>query len=74
MSNEVIKTTSMGLIIVLASHLFITEIIDKYTFHTLHPTILTILVMVVGFVLSWITLRYFPFILGKPLKLKGRKE
>lgn len=74
MSNEVIKTTSMGLIIVLASHLFITEIIDKYTFHTLHPAILTILVMVVGFVLSWITLRYFPFILGKPLKRKGRKE
>lgn len=72
MSNKVIKTTSMGLIIILASHLFVTEIIDKYTLHALHPALLTILVMVVGSFLSWITLRYFPFILGKPFKARPK--
>ncbi|MBQ6078918.1 MAG: acyltransferase family protein [Muribaculaceae bacterium] len=68
LSSSVIKTTSMGLIVILASHLLVIMMVDKFTFHTLHPAVLTILVMGIGFGLSWITLRYFPFILGKPFK------
>lgn len=66
--SDIIKTTSMGLIVVLASHLFIATQIDKLTFHSFHPVVLTFFVMVIGSTLSYVTLKYFPFILGKSFK------
>ena len=67
-SNAIINTTAMGLIIVLASHLTIISYLDFLTKHLLHPVILTLLIMVIGYILSRLSLRYFPILFGKPFK------
>lgn len=67
-SNSIIKTTAMGLIIILASHLTIISYFDFLTKHLLHPVILTLVVMVIGYIMSRFSLRYFPILFGKPFK------
>ena len=66
--NGVIKTTAMGLIIILALHLSLIDLINDITLHLLHPAILTLLIMVIGYILSRLSLRYFPILFGKPFK------